>query len=498
MALYSMVSSWARSARERPDEPAVTLGDRPSVTWKELHKTSNQLARVYAERGVRWGDIVTISLPTSIEAVQALLAIVKLGATPSPISAQLPETELRPLLELAKPRIVVAVPGSYPADIPTIGPDVDLADYSDADLPELISPSFKAPTSGGSTGRPKLIMAGSPAVMNDGPDTPIAQLGLPIDGCMLSAGPLYHNTAVTLILAGLSLRNHVVLEPRFDAELTLRLIERHRVAFTLLVPTMMNRIWRLPQEVRDRYDLSSLRVLAHNAAPCPPELKRAFINWLGPDRVFENYTATEQSAQTSVSGSEWLERPGTVGRAMVGEFCIRDDNGADCPPGEVGMIHMRRPVGSARTFHYLGEPDSELEGGWHSVGDLGYMDKDGYLFLSDRRTDLIISGGANIYPAEVEGVLGAHPDVLDCVVVGVADDDLGQRAHAIVQPSKTDLTDEELDAFMRQRLTRYKCPRTYEFVGEAIRNEAGKVRRSALAAARSGVNDTGVETGVSK
>jgi bile acid-coenzyme A ligase len=271
------------------------------------------------------------------------------------------------------------------------------------------------------------------------------------------------------------------MESRFDAEMTLRLIERHKVTFAMVVPTMMNRIWWLPTEVREAYDMSSIEMVAHNAAPCPPDLKRAWIEWLGPDRVYENYTATEQSAMTLASGTEWLERPGTVGRAIIGEVAVWDDDEQPLPPGEVGSIWMRRPAGTAPTFRYLGDTTPERDDRWHSVGDMGYLDEDGYLFLADRRTDLIISGGANIYPAEVEAALSAHPDVVEAVVIGLPDDDLGKRVHAIVQSVDPELDEAGLDAFMREQLTRYKCPRSYEFVDGPIRNEAGKVRRTALA-----------------
>jgi bile acid-coenzyme A ligase len=481
MSLYSMVSVWARMARERPDAPAISIDDGEPVTWSDLHRRSNQLARRYADLGVGWGDIVTVALPSSVEAVETILAVIKLGATPSPLSPKLPEGELRPILALAKPRLIVAPEGVLPDDIAYVPAGLDLDGVDDGDLPEVISPSFKAPTSGGSTGLPKLILAGAPALMNDDPKTGVRAIGMPADSCVLSAGPLYHNMALSLILVGLSLRNHVVMESRFDAEMTLRLIERHKVTFAMVVPTMMNRIWWLPTEVREGYDMSSIEMVAHNAAPCPPDLKRAWIEWLGPDRVYENYTATEQSAMTLASGAEWLERPGTVGRAIIGEVAVWDDDEQPLPPGEVGSIWMRRPAGTAPTFRYLGDTTPERDDRWHSVGDMGYLDEDGYLFLADRRTDLIISGGANIYPAEVEAALSAHPEVVEAVVIGLPDDDLGKRVHAIVQSVDPELDEAGLDTFMREQLTRYKCPRSYEFVDGPIRNEAGKVRRTALA-----------------
>ncbi|MBP2472291.1 bile acid-coenzyme A ligase [Crossiella equi] len=489
MAVSSMVGVWARMARERPDAPAVTFGDAPSVSWGVLQRRTNQLARLFAERGVREGDFVTIALPNGIDAVEALLATLKLGAIPNPISHQLPRIEREQLVVLAEPRLVVATTEDGAAGRPVLIGGPDLTGYAEDDLPEVVSPSWKAPTSGGSTGRPKIILAGQPAVIDDGEDNPLRRAGFPVDGCCLFAGPMYHNTAVLGILASLSLRNHVVLEERFDPELTLRLIDRHRVRFTIMVPTMLSRMWRLPEEVRARHDLSSLDKLVHNAAPCPPEVKRAWLDWIGPDRLIENYTATEQSAMTLCDGHEWLARPGTVGRVVSGEMEVRGPDGEKCPPGVIGTIWMRRPAGTPPAFTYVGQDSPADEDGWETVGDLGHFDADGYLFLADRRQDLIISGGANIYPAEVELALMAHPSVLEAVVLGLTDSDLGQRTHALVRldPERADEVDADaLDEFARTRLVRYKCPRSYEFVDTPLRDDAGKVRRSRLAAERQG------------
>jgi bile acid-coenzyme A ligase len=286
-------------------------------------------------------------------------------------------------------------------------------------------------------------------------------------------GPLYHNTALTGTLLGLGIGAHVVLEDRFDAELTLRLIEAHRVRTGILVPTHMQRISRLPAAVRDRYATDSLVTIMHNAAPCPPQLKREWIAWLGAERIIETYTATEQTAVTMCDGVEWLARPGTVGRVVQGEMAVFDDDGRPVEPGTIGAIWMRRAPGTPPTYRYLGADSAERADGWDTVGDLGWMDEDGYVYLADRRTDLIITGGVNVYPAEVENELVSHPDVLDCIVVGVPDDDLGKRVHAIVHPASP--------ALLRDRLSGLKAPRSYEFVDHPLRDDAGKVRRTALA-----------------
>lgn len=484
VATMPMVTAWADMAEEHPQRPAITVGGGESVSWVVLHRRTNRLARRYAARGVRPGSLVTIMLPNGVPVVEALMAVLKLGAIPNPISPRLPTAELDQLIDLARPSLVVSSHQEDAAGLPWEGPDPDLDGFDDADLPVVVSTSYKAPTSGGSTGRPKIILSGQAAVVDPRPESVLRLCGYPYEGTCLFPGPMYHNTAVLGLLQGLSLRNHVVLQERFDPELTLQQIERHGVEFAVLVPTMMNRIWRLPQESRRRYDLSSLRVMLHNAAPCPPELKRSWIDWLGPERILENYSATEQAAMTLSDGREWLARPGTVGKVFTGEMEIRSDDGSSCGPGEVGTIWMRRPEGTPPTYRYIGQEVPEAPDRWETVGDLGHFDEAGYLFLDDRRTDLIISGGANIYPAEVEAALAAHPAVIEAVVVGLPDEDLGQRVHAIVSSSEASLGSEELSAFLAKRLVRYKTPRSYEFIEGPLRDDAGKVRRSALVAAR--------------
>jgi bile acid-coenzyme A ligase len=239
---------------------------------------------------------------------------------------------------------------------------------------------------------------------------------------------------------------------------------------------MMHRIWSLPPEVRARYDLSSLRKVVHLGAPCPPWLKHAWIGWLGPERILEVYAGTEGAA-ILITGEEWLRKPGSVGKAPPEALSIRDEAGNLCPPGVVGEIFFAPET--ATRFHYVGA-DPRLDGaGRMSLGDLGMLDEDGYLFLSDRRTDMILRGGANIYPAEVEAALAEHPAVRDAVVLGLPCDDYGARVHAVVQPGG-ELPLEEIDAFVRARLAGYKCPESYEMVDAALRDEAGKVRRAAL------------------
>lgn len=463
-----------------PDRPAITCGDR-SLTRAELESAANRLARDLAAGGVTRGDLVTIALPNSVDWFVAFAAAWKLGAIPQPVSARLPERELAAIVELANPTAVIGVdhgvfpgrrclPVGYRPD-----PDVD-----DAPLPDVESPAWKAPTSGGSTGRPKLIVSGDASVLDL--DAPPAVRITP-EGCMVMPGPLYHNGPLIWSCMALLWGDHVVVLPRFDAEGTLAAVAEHRADIVYLVPTMMKRIWRLPEEVRDGYDLSSLQVVWHLAEPCPEWLKQVWLDWLGPERIFELYGGTEGQASTIISGTEWLAHRGSVGRPATGEIMIADAEGNPLPAGEMGEVWMRR-TREATTYTYLGAEARVREDGWESLGDMGRLDEEGYLYLGDRMQDMVLSGGSNIYPAEVEAALQEHPRVRSCAVIGLPDDDLGQRVHAIVEADPAEVGTHELLAFLGERLVRYKVPRTIEFVTETLRDDAGKVRRGALRADR--------------
>ena len=271
--------------------------------------------------------------------------------------------------------------------------------------------------------------------------------------------------------------------PRFDAATALELVERHRVDHMYLVPTMMLRIWKLPAEERTRYDLSSLRIAFHLAAPCPPWLKEAWIEWLGPDRVWELYGGTEQQVITVLSGSEWLAHHGSVGRPVRnGRIRILDDEGRDLPPRAVGEVYLKRAEDAPTTYRYVGA-SAKSRDGWESLGDMGFLDEDGYLYLTDRLNDMILVGGANVYPAEVEAALDEHPEVRSSCVIGLPDEELGSRVHAIVQVP-AEVADEALLTHLAERLAPYKIPRSFERTDQYLRDDAGKVRRPALRAER--------------
>lgn len=464
-------------AQAKPDGPAVSCAET-TLTWGQLEVRTTRIARALERLGVNLGDLITIGLPNGVNFVEACWGAWKLGATPQPVSFRLPSTELQAIVDLADPTVVIALPG-LACDRPRVSVEHLLAQSNDdRPIEPRVAPVLMAPTSGGSTGRPKLILSGSRGLTlaeSNGPGT--WRLG-PGETALIPA-PLYHSGPFVCALDAVVRGAHLVLMPRFDAEGVLAEIERRRVTWVYLVPTMMSRIWRLPNEVRTSYDLSSLRTLWHMAAPCAPWLKEAFIGWLGPEVIMEMYGGTESQACTIISGSDWLDRRGSVGRVRVGEMKAFDTDGNVLPPGDLGEIYMRRPEGSPPTYNYRGATARTLSAGWESLGDIGYFDADGYLYLADRRTDMILVGGCNVYPAEVEAAIDEHALTLSSAVVGLPHEDMGSSIHAIIQ-ARPGLTAEALQAHLAERLVSYKLPRTIEFVDEPLRDEAGKVRRTQL------------------
>lgn len=462
-----------------PDEPAVTC-DGLTLTRAQLDRSTNRLARAYAERGVGVGDYVTMVLPNSIEWIQAAVACWKLGAVPQPLSARLPDAELQGLLDLRPPALLV---GREHPGIPSVPagfvPDPEL---SDAALPEAVSPVWKAMGSGGSTGRPKLIESGGPHFGSRIPAAIGYPLGAQEGDTTLVPIPLSHNTGFTTATMALLMRHHLVVMSRFDPHRFLRLITDHRVTFLTTVPTIMQRALPVYHSDPGSYDVSSIRRFWHMGAPCPPAVKQAWIDLVGAEAVWELYGGTELQALTFISGDQWLTHRGSVGVVVAGEMKVLDDDGNPCPPGVVGEIYMRPAPGSAPTYRYVGAT-AKTRDGWDSLGDLGYFDEDGFLYLSDRRVDMFTVGGRNVYPAEIENALAAHPEVMSCLVVGVPDGDLGQVPYALVHTADGSALDTAgVQDFLRERIAGYKVPRTVEFVDAPLRDDAGKARRSAVRA----------------
>ena len=480
MGIISFNQRLRNLADAAPDRPAVTCAGQ-TVTRRELQTAGENLAAHLHAHGVREGDMVTIAVPNSIDWFIAYVAAWRLGAIPQPISWRLPQREFDAIMELADPSAVVGVPegsidGRCCVPLGFRAPQVDASH-----VPEAISPAWKAPTSGGSTGRPKLIVSGDPAALDDDAPPPLL---LGNDGCLVMPGPLYHNGPGVWSCQSLLAGNHVVLLARFDAEATLAAIEQHEGTVLYVVPTMMKRIWRLPDHVREGFDLSSLRVVWHLAEPCPEWLKQVWIDWLGAERIFELYAGTEAQTATVITGPDWLAHRGSVGRAQPGTVLITDDDGNELPAGEMGEVWLRPAERTTPTYRYLGAEARTREGGWESLGDHGYLDSEGYLYLGDRAADMILSGGANIYPAEIEAALQEHAGIHSCAVIGLPDEDKGNVVHAIIEADPATIDEAELKAFLAERLVVYKLPRTFEYVDEPLRDDAGKVRRTALRQAR--------------
>jgi bile acid-coenzyme A ligase len=472
---------FSQLAEADPERVAVVCDDE-RLTRSELERRANQMARAFLDRGVERGRLVTIGLPNGIEFIVACAAAWKCGAIPNPLSSRLPKPERAAILALAAPALVVGfedVEHSYPSLSADFEPP---ADTSAAPLPDVTSPNERALASGGSTGRPKLILLSVPAEHD--PDRPATVLSP--NGCVLIPGPLYHAAPFGSLTQGLLAGERVVVQRRFDASRCLELVEKYRVEQILFVPTMMQRIWRLPESERTSRDVSSLRRVFTGGAPCAPWLMANWIDWLGADVMHELYGGTERLGGTMITGREWLQHPGSVGRpTRATKIRILDpETRAELAPGEIGEIYMLPAGGPGSTYSYLGATARSTDDGWESVGDMGHLDADGYLYIADRRTDMILCGGRNIYPAQIEAALDAHPAVASSAVIGLPDDDLGQRVHAIVQASG-EVGDDALREHLAERIVHYSIPRSFEFVTTPLRDDAGKVRRWALREERS-------------
>ncbi|WP_030812211.1 AMP-binding protein [Streptomyces sp. NRRL F-2799] len=470
----------AAHAAERPDAVVVRAGDT-ELTWAELYRASDAVARGLRLSGVERGHIVPLMLPNGVDVVVAAFACLKLGAVPQPLSTRLAPAEERAILALSEPPVVIGVQGGT-LDRSTTVAELRRLGSDNSELTTEIGPSWKAPTSGGSTGRPKIILSGAEGAFNP---FDMEAWGLRPGEQSLITAPVHHNAPFSTAMTTLFNGGTATLLERFDAERVLAEIERHAITWVYLVPTMMRRILALPEPVRDRYDLSSLVSVWHCAEPCPPATKQAWIDWLGPERIWELYAGTEAQAGCTISGTEWLAHPGSVGRPTWGEIKIVGLDGTPVTaPGVPGEIFMRVAAGKPPAFRYLGAEVQETDG-WSTLGDIGEFDADGYLYLHDRRSDMLLVGGVNVYPAEIEGALTEHPHVLSSAVIGLPDPDRGNRVHAIVQIEEgRTTTPEEITDFLATRLSPHKRPRSVELVTQPLRSAAGKLRRSALRAER--------------
>jgi bile acid-coenzyme A ligase len=465
-------------ADAQPDTIALRFraltGEQQAVTFGELDRRSDQLAGALVARGVRGGALVPLALRNSPELIECIVAAWKLGAVPVPLRWDLPEWELTRLLEVVGADVEIG-----PTDLAWIRATED---DPVPDLPDVVSPMTHGICSSGSSGRPKVILIQRPALWTDelAAAFPDAWMEVPRPQVVLVPGPMYHsNGFATLrnVMAG----DQVILLEKFDAAAVVDLIEEHQVTTITATTTMLQRIADLP-DIDDR-DLSSLVWVLQGAAVIGASLVRRWTALVGAERFFMAYGMTEGLGLCAVRGDEWLARPGTVGRGYrETEVRILDDELKEVPRGELGTVYLRSPTGDL--YEYLGTPEvrAPTVDGFATAGDAGWLDDDGYVYVTDRRADMIVTGGANVYPAEVEQALVDHPDVVDVVVIGLADPEWGRRVHAIVQArdAARPPTTESVVAFAKSRLAPYKVPKTVEVVDRIPRSEATKVSRIAL------------------
>lgn len=498
------------TARTQPDKPAIVIADTGRVlTYGELDRNSAALARVLVDAGLRAGDTVALLTTNTPEALEVYWGTRRAGLYITAVNRHLTADEVAYIVTDSGARALIvsadlsdlALQVNMQIDTPALqlafGGGVDgFGSYEQA-LAAAGEPLTDQPCgammlySSGTTGFPKGIKPPLPNRQVDEPGEPLYLLldrffGLGSDDVYLSTAPIYHAAPLGWTAGLLAVGATVVIASRFEAEETLGYIEKYRITATQMVPTMFVRLLKLTDEQRARHDVSSLRVLVHAAAPCPVDVKRAMIDWLGPI-LFEYYSATEANGLTFITSEQWLAKPGSVGRAVMGIVHICDDDGHEIPSGATGTIYFERDV---LPFEYHRDPEKTAQAQhpdhptWTTVGDVGYLDDDGSLFLTDRKTFMIISGGVNIYPQEVEDVLTVHPKVFDVAVIGVPDPEMGQQVKAVVilEPgvSADDATADELIAHARERVAHYKAPKSVDFVDSLPRTPTGKLQKKRL------------------
>ena len=498
----------ADHVRLTPDKPAMIVPGRGEVTFAQLEARSNQLAHLLYDRGLRRGDHIAVYMENHLMFMDAVWAAFRSGLQVTDINRYLPAEEAAYIASDCEARALITsrYQAARAAELLPLIPDCPIRlmtdetasgfeSYEDAIAAYPATPLAEEWMGGsmlyssGTTGRPKGIIRPLPEI---GPSEgfvlrqEVNRYGMDDRTVYLSPAPLYHAAPLHSVLNVQAFGGTVVMMEKFDAEAALALVERHRVTHSQWVPTMFVRMLKLPQDVRGRYDLSSHQVAIHAAAPCPVEVKRQMIGWWGPI-LYEYYAGTEASGSTAIDSAEWLAHPGSVGRAALGVLHVCDDEGRELPAGEAGLIYFERET---PTFEYHNDPEKAaaarhpLHPGWNALGDVGYLDAEGYLYLTDRKAFMIISGGINIYPQAVEDALVLHPKVADVAVFGVPDPEMGEQVKAVVEPAAgiapSDDLAAELIAFARDRLAHYMAPRSIDFIAEMPRLPTGKLYKRVL------------------
>ncbi|HET9769954.1 MAG TPA: acyl-CoA synthetase [Acidimicrobiia bacterium] len=498
---------WAQVA---PDKPAVVMAESgETVTYGELDERSVRLARVWHEAGLRPGDGVALFMENQARFLEVVWAALRSGLRITPVNRYLTADEAAYIVNdcdasaFVTSKAMAGVAAEIAGQTPNLklrlavdGPVEGHDSYEEALAGATGDPLDDEPLgqlmlySSGTTGRPKgVVRPQSPRQASEGlgPLSALGALfGMNTDTVYLSPAPIYHAAPLGFCLGVTSIGGTVALMARFDPVEALAALERHRCTHSQWVPTMFSRMLKLPEEDRKRFDLSAHTTAIHAAAPCPVPVKQAMFDWWGPI-LWEYYGGSELNGLTVVSPPDWLAHPGTVGRAVMGTLHICDDDGKELPPGETGLVYFEQET---RPFRYHKDEqqtkasEHPLHSNWTALGDVGYVDEDGFLYLTDRATFMIISGGVNIYPREIEDVLVMHPLVDDVAVIGVPDPDMGEAVKAVVQlvpgAAETPELAAELTAFCRERLTHYKCPRSVDFDPALPRLPTGKLYKRLL------------------
>ena len=503
-------------AKEFPDKPAVIdAATGASRTYRELDERSNRLAQLMWQRGLRRGDHVSIFMENNLVFFDVLWAAFRSGLYLTTVNRYLTGEEAGYIVDDSESQVLVAstalaeaaaeIPAHAPncpnwlmADVPAGATPNDgfedletlLADQPAAPLAEEPAGSFMLYSSG-TTGRPKGIIRPLPEGSISDADSPVGGLqqalwGMDENAVYLSPAPLYHSAPIGFCQSVQALGGTVVMMRRFDPIVALQAIDDYSVTHSQWVPTMFTRMLKLPPEDRAGFNLSSHKVAIHAAAPCPQEVKRRMFEWWGPI-LYEYYGGTEMNGFTHCSPDEWLAHPGTVGHPILGTIHICDEEGKELPNGESGIVYFELP---AMPFEYLKDPQKTKDAqhpdhpNWSALGDVGYVDDDGFLYLTDRATFMIISGGVNIYPQEIEDALVMHDKVADVAVIGVPNEEMGEEVKAIVQPASGVEPDAaleaELIAYAREHVAHYKCPKSVDFRAELPRLPTGKLYKRLL------------------
>ncbi|MBQ7806586.1 acyl-CoA synthetase [Rhodococcus sp. (in: high G+C Gram-positive bacteria)] len=494
-----------------PDKAAVIVAETgEAVTFAQLESNSIRIARVLHGLGLRRGDNLAVLATNNVQVFDIYWAAMRSGVYLTMVNWHLTAPEGAYIVEDCEAKVVIvdAALGELAETLSELVPrqvtrlsfggqldgydSLDKAADMESDIPLPDQPrGADMLYSSGTTGRPKGI---KPALPNRRIQDPGDQMttmnqsvwGVTEDDIYLSPAPLYPAAPLRTCASVQALGGTVVMMNRFDPEKALEYIERYRVTYSQWVPTMFVRMLKLPQETRDRYDISSLRLAVHAAAPCPVDVKRKMIDWWGTI-LDEYYSSTELNGMTIVHSDEWLRKPGTVGRAALGVLHVCGENGEDLPSGEVGTLYFER---DELPFNYHNAPEKTKEAQhpahptWTTTGDVGFMDEEGYLFLTDRKSFMIISGGVNIYPQEIENVLIEHSSVLDAAVIGLPDDEMGEIVMAVVEPvpeaEAGDALRDELLSHLRGQIAKYKLPRRLVFSADLPRTPTGKLVKGKL------------------